>query len=284
MIIESAFFKLLHIWTAQKRGKYERPISLLEYLQERPFAPREFYETQFASIFANIIKNELPGLGIDIPERLVVQGYPYPDNPRKQVDIYVDLTEYVSKANIPFVYISKQNYIEVKLFGGKYTTRGGLTTTENIGYIINDILRLSLFTKKAQNFENGVPSRYLLVIFDGYPKDYIAYSNREWLEELFLPLSFPGILKKQIKNRMDAIDRMPYMSYSQTIELRLSNKKNVPDSLFNKIRNDFVVKIDRHTLLRIPFIKYSIFPLNGSELFYAFLFRLFNIGIVSEAE
>lgn len=115
MIIEPAFFKLLYIWTAQ-RGTVQSKATKEKHTGRR-IKPDKFskkkgiYETQMASIFANAIRNELSVLGIDIPDRLVIQSYPYPKSSEgKQADIYVNLGEesrYIKKLMFQFLIYHK---------------------------------------------------------------------------------------------------------------------------------------------------------------------------------
>lgn len=286
MIIESAFFKLLHIWTAQRRDRiYYRQTRLIE--PPKFSKEKEVYEVQIASVFANVIRNELSVLGIDIPDRLVIQGYPYPKDKSKQADIYVNLYEFKKKAHIPISYVSEDNFIEVKLFSGKYITKGQQTTTENIGSIINAILRLAFLTGERSLNNNpdgvpsGIPARYLLVLFDSHPKDYISYKTkkrkfRRWIEELLVPLDLIENLRKQkIDMRHQNIGEINSFSYSGTILLNLNDKEEIPDGMFEKLIEGFTIK--RNLFLKIPFIKYIIFPLNGSNGFYSFLLRIFEV-------
>ncbi|MEA3328744.1 MAG: hypothetical protein U9Q08_03315 [Candidatus Omnitrophota bacterium] len=277
MIIEASFFKLLHIWSAQERIKLNRTIPLFDEHS------RDFYEAQGASEFANVITNELSSVGIDIPERLVIQGYPYPDNSHKHVDIYVNLEEYIKKAKIHKAYMSRNNYIEVKLFSGKDNTKGTQTITENAGYIINDILRMALLTNKTPSRNEGI-SRYLLVLFDNHPENYISYRGRDrqirtWIEDLLLPLDFVRKLKKQKKGELPELTDMPRFNSSGTLRINLSDVKSVPNSMFNALQNGLNNKITRHSQLNIPYIKYCMFPFIGTNQSYFFLFRFFEISV-----
>lgn len=277
MIIEASFFKLLHIWSAQERTRLYRNVRLIEEHS------RDFFEAQGASEFANVITNELSSVGIDIPERLVIQGYPYPDNSRKHVDIYVNLEEYIRKAKIHKAYMSRNNYIEVKLFSGKDDTRGTQTITENIGYIINDILRMSLLTNRTPSRDEGI-SRYLLVLFDSHPENYIAYRRRDrkirtWIEDLLLPLDFLQKLRKQKKGELPELTEMPVFNSSGTLRINLSDVNNVPNSMFSALQDGLNDKISRRSQLNIPYIKYCMFPFIGTNQSYFFLFRFFEITV-----
>ena len=72
---------------------------------------------------------------------------------------------------------------------------------------------------------------------------------------------------------------MPPLTFLGTIELDLSDKEEVPDVMFNKLKEGFEDKIKRDSILKLSFIKYCIFPLNDSNNFYFFLFRFFKCSI-----
>ena len=142
--------------------------------------------------------------------------------------------------------------------------------TENVGKILNEVLRLTLLT--FQRELKTIPAHYLLIIFKGHPKKYLSYTTkdkkeRKWIKEFFIPLS------------VTSVEKMPPLTFLGTIELDLSDKEEVPDVMFNKLKEGFEDKIKRDSILRLSFIKYCIFPLNDSNNFYFFLFRFFECSI-----
>ena len=278
MLIESAFFKLLHIWTAQERIKLYKLAKLFES------HGRTFYEAQAASEFANLIMNELLSVGIHIPERFVIQNSSYPDNSHKRVDIKINFSEYFKASKMLSSYISRNNFIEVKLYGSIDSTIGGETKTENIGSILNDILRLELFTRSLAGGSRE-RAKYMLVYFDDHPKKYVAYNKkgggrREWIEKLLVSLSSSGDISKQSKGEIPNISKMPVVNFSGNLEINLNNTKDVPNSMFNKIVNGLGKKINRNSTLKIPFVKYMVFPFSGNHQAYFFLIRIFNVKII----
>ena len=112
-----------------------------------------------------------------MPARFVIQEYPYPSDSSKQVDIFVNLEEYIKKSNISISYVSQDNYIEVKSFIQQNTSKSSPPKTENIGRILNEILRLTLLT--SQRGLKTIPAHYLLIIFKGHPKKYLSYTTKD---------------------------------------------------------------------------------------------------------
>lgn len=72
------------------------------------------------------------------------------------------------------------------------------------------------------------------------------------------------------------------MFLSGTIELDLKDTKEIPDSMLEKMRKSLVdeIEIKREDSIKIPFVKYCIFPFDGSNNFYSFLFRFFRVKII----
>jgi hypothetical protein len=85
------------------------------------------------------------------------------------------------------------NWIEAKFFGGIGRQAGHQTKSENAAKIALDLFRLCLFVQeeRSRHRENG---RYLVVVFNRNPKDYLAlrrrdsaFPKREWLNLLLQP-------------------------------------------------------------------------------------------------
>lgn len=274
MLIESAFFKLLHIWTAQER------IKILNQTKLFKSHDRTFYEAQVASEFANLVMNELSDAGVHIPESFVIQNCPYPDDSYRRVDVKVSLHEYFDAVKMLPSYISKNNFIEVKLFAGGGTE----AKTYNIGSILNDMLRLELLTKTI-SVKHKDSSKYMIVCFDNHPKNYLAYNRgtggrRQWIGDLLIPSRFGENIYKQAKGNTSNINIMPVLNFSGRIELDLSDTSDIPGTMFDAITHGLdKVRINRTSIIQIPFVKYTIFPFTEEHQAYLFLIRIFNITI-----
>ncbi|MCK5494280.1 MAG: hypothetical protein KAJ14_14305, partial [Candidatus Omnitrophica bacterium] len=244
---------------------------------------RTFYEAQAASEFANLIMNELLAVGVHIPERFVIQNSSYPDDSHKRVDIKVDLKEYFSAANMLTSYISENNFIEVKLFGSIGSTIGTAAKTDNIGSILNDILRLEFLTKSVSGITQSV-SKYMLIYFDNHPRNYIAYnkrggSRRKWVEDLLISLNSSADIYKQSEGEIPHIGKMPCLNFSGNLEIDLSDTVDIPNTMFERLKARLKVEISRNVKLQIPFVKYMVFPFAKESQAYFFLIRIFDVKI-----
>jgi hypothetical protein len=166
MIIESAFHKLP------------------DYFQSIE-SPKELYEFQLSFIFAVAIFQEFQLRGfpylinyIQLNRNYPAQYTPYPKELQNKVDIYVK----IPKNKLPPEIIQKwancgvceENWIEVKFFGGaERRKRNPEPITQNLGKLLNDLLRLKFFIKEG--------GKYLLFVFDRHPRCYLPFKNRSYL-------------------------------------------------------------------------------------------------------
>jgi len=179
MIIEGAFLKL--------------PELLLRHVMYR-----EQYEATLTNRLAMAVLLELSARNVELPMNRIHIEKPYPEISNR-VDPYVDLVGLFNNVVNHNLYGMKiYNWIEAKFFGGVGRQIGHQQKVSNAGKIALDLLRLCLFVREDRSAyrSNG---RYLLVVFNREPGDYVAFRRRvsdfperEWLDIL----SEPGV--KQI--------------------------------------------------------------------------------------
>lgn len=161
MIAEAAFFKLPDYFRYVKR-------------------PEELYESQLALQFAMAIIQELRERGVPYPSSYVQVERPYP-NTKNKADVFFKLPEEVLERLGKYGACS-ENWVEVKFFGGISRRRPeSETKTDNVGKILVDLFRLKLYA-------NG--GRYLLIVFEGRPEQYIAFNKRKGKERGYLRKMF----------------------------------------------------------------------------------------------
>ena len=179
MIIEGAFLKL--------------PELLLGHS-----SPRKQYEATLTSHFAMGVLLELSARNIELPMHRIHIERPYPDITESKfpgrADLYVDLGGVYSKGLWHELYGMKpNNWIEAKYFGGIGRNIGSQTKTTNAAVIAFDLFRLCLYVQelRSSDRDNG---RYLLVVFNRKPSEYLALSRqstdfpkRKWLSNLLNP-------------------------------------------------------------------------------------------------
>ena len=168
MLIESAFLKLPELM-------------LSSYSHE-------------GSVEAMVVQHLANGLQMELNCRSVPFAYnhitvekPYPNQNRTGTVFRADLL-FESSGSVPSTSrldqygFKEKQWLEAKSFFSK----GNSTqpTTQNIGRIIKDIVRLCLLPEEHQgrHRQNG---RYILLVFDRPPSKYLAYSDRAWLRKIF---------------------------------------------------------------------------------------------------
>ena len=181
MVIEGAFYKLPDYFLSEE-------------------TPQLSYEGQLISYFTLAIFLELQNRGIANPFLNIQLEKRYskvnPKAKNKWVDIFVDVpwlesssSESKKALTANYYHIFRENWVEVKFFGGieraeEREKRGGKkgaeTTTENVGSILGDLLRL----KSYLPLNCG---KYFLVGFNRSPKKYLAFRKRDYLKQLFKP-------------------------------------------------------------------------------------------------
>jgi len=186
MIIEGAFYKLPE----------------LMFDLNSKFASERTLEATLVNFFTNAMMLEFNARNIENPARRILVEKKYP---RKKVDadIYVDLTGLFHNIDRDNYGICNDNYIEAKCFTkppGK--TKNDEPTTDNVARLINDMLRLMIYTGRGFG-------KYLLVFFDARKQYYLAYKGREYLLDLFTP-GFHELKvgwKSEVKTFTDAIQK-----------------------------------------------------------------------------
>ncbi len=150
------------------------------------------YESE-GNVEAMIVQNLANGLQMELDCRLVpFANYitvekPYPEQKRTGTVFRADLFLEGGRS-IPSVPrlnqygFKERQWLEAKSFFPKGTSPP--SKTQNIGRIIKDIMRLCLLPDELQGHIRQ-NERYILLIFDKKPSEYLAYSGRDWLESIF---------------------------------------------------------------------------------------------------
>ncbi len=172
MLIESAFLKL--------------PELMLSSYQHE------------GSVEAMVVQHLATGLQMELNCRSVPFAYnhitvetPYPNQNHKGTVFRADLL-FEAAGSVPSTSRLKQygfkekQWLEAKSFFGR--GKSSPATTQNIGRIIKDIVRLCLLPEELLGAirQNG---RYILLVFDSHPANYLAYSDRSWLKSMFEDMS-----------------------------------------------------------------------------------------------
>lgn len=168
MLIENAFLKLpeLMLSSHQHSGKVEANI---------------------VSLLVTGLQMELNSRSIPFAFNHIIIEKPYPQTKKKGIvyraDFFFDSKGCVPESSLLYQYGFKEfQWLEAKIFFGFKKSKP--PKTKKIGDIIKDILRLCLFPIELQGKirQNG---RYLLLVFDSKPADYLAFSDRAWLKSMF---------------------------------------------------------------------------------------------------
>ena len=145
-------------------------------------------EALVVQYLANGLQMELNCRSVPFAYNYVIVEHPYPDQDQTGATLRADLLFKDLEGVMPNNYRLDQygyktmQWVEVKSFFSR--SKSVPPTTQNIGRIIKDILRLCLLPHELQGRirQNG---RYVLLIFDKHPSKYLAYSNRDWLKVIF---------------------------------------------------------------------------------------------------
>lgn len=168
MLLESAFLKLPELMLSSHQHK--------------------------GSVEAMVVQHLATGLQMELNCRSVSFAYnhiaietPYPNQNQKgtvfRADLLFEATGSVpSTCRLDQYGFKEKQWLEAKSFFGRRNSNPA--TTQNIGKIIKDIVRLCLLPEELQGTvrQNG---RYMLLIFDSHPANYLAYSDRAWLKSMF---------------------------------------------------------------------------------------------------
>ena len=168
MIVESAFLKLPELMLSSN--------------------------TNQGNVEAMVIHMLSTGLQMELSSRSIPFAYnnitvekPYP-NQRKAGTVFRADLLFDSLGSIPNITrldqygFKEKQWLEAKSFFSKNNSNP--PTTQNIGRILKDLIRLCLLPEELQGRirQNG---RYVLLIFDKHPSKYLAYSDRVWLKQIF---------------------------------------------------------------------------------------------------
>jgi len=168
MLIESAFLKLPELMLSSYHHK--------------------------GSVEAMVVQHLVNGLQMELNCRSVPFAYnhitvekPYPNQNLKgtifRADLLFDASGSVpSTSRLEQYGFKEKQWLEAKSFFSR--GKSSPATTQNIGRIIKDIIRLCLLPEELQGCirQNG---RYVLLVFDKHPSKYLAYSDRDWLKSMF---------------------------------------------------------------------------------------------------
>lgn len=168
MLIESAFLKLPELMLSSQTHQGNVEAMVVHQL-------------------ANGLQMELNCRSVPFAYNHITVEKPYPNQERIGTVYRADLL-FDSAGSVPNVSridqygFKEKQWLEAKSFFSKGNTNP--PTTQNIGRIIKDIIRLCLLPEEYQGSirQNG---RYILLVFDKHPSKYLAYSNRVWLRSIF---------------------------------------------------------------------------------------------------
>jgi len=146
------------------------------------------------NVEAMVVQHLATGIQMELNCRSVAFAYnhiavekPYPNQNQRgtvfRADLLFEATGSVPNSSRLAQYgFKEKQWLEAKTFFGR--TKSSPTTTQNIGRIVKDIVRLCLLPEELQGAirQNG---RYVLLVFDSQPKNYLAYSDRIWLKSMF---------------------------------------------------------------------------------------------------
>lgn len=183
MIIEGAIFKL--------------PKLLIEH-----DFPKDQYEAFLTNQIALGIQSELFSYGINETRSRIHLEKPYPKIPKVSrgkplcADIYVDLSDMFKKKSCRHIYdiygMKSYNWIEAKYFCSISRKVVKTNRTKNAAKIAKDIFRLCLFIQQEQQRYIQENVRYLLLIFDNKPNNYLDFENGSnsneigWLRKILI--------------------------------------------------------------------------------------------------
>lgn len=229
MLFESAFYKLpeLMMSNIHNRGRVEAMI--VQYM-------------------ANALQMELACRSIPFAYNHVIVEKPYPKQvnagPILRADLHFDSQGTIpSTCNLSIYGFKSKQWLEAKTFFSARNRNSSQPKTQNLGRIVKDIIRLCLLPEELQGRirQNG---RYLLLVFDKQPSEYLPISRREWACDFF---------KKE--------------SGEVTINLS-SEKKSLIQSIINSETLPSILKI------RIKKISFEPCQNNISPVYWGYLYRI----------
>lgn len=170
MLIESAFLKL--------------PELLLS-----SFTYKGNVEATVVNCLVTGLYMELIARSVPFPYSHITVEIPYPEQSRVgtvfRADLLFEAGGSIPLSSIPLLErygFKKKQWLEAKSFFSKGNSSP--SKTQNIGRVVKDVIRLCLFPEEGtgEHRDNG---RYMLLVFDKHPSQYLAYSDRNWLKQIF---------------------------------------------------------------------------------------------------
>ena len=141
-----------------------------------------------------VVHHLATGLQMELNSRSVPFAYnhitvekPYPNQNQNRIVFRADLL-FDSSGSVPrttrlnqYGFKEKQ-WLEAKSFFSNGKSKP--PTTQNVGRVVKDVIRLCLLPEELQGRirQNG---RYVLLVFDRPPNEYLAFSDRKWLRQIF---------------------------------------------------------------------------------------------------
>jgi len=161
MLIEAAFYKLS------------------DYFQSIE-SPGELYEAQLSFIFAVAIFQEFQARGFSYLLPNIQVNRPYPEKLSRKADIFVKIPKSKLPPEILHRWaasgVCEENWIEVKFFGGAERKESTEPKTQNLGKILEALLRLKFYAREG--------GKYLLIVFNRLPEYYLPLKRREYVKIL----------------------------------------------------------------------------------------------------
>jgi len=133
------------------------------------------------------LQMELNSRSVPFPYNHITVEMPYPKQNKTGTVLRADLL-FEAKGTVPSISRLEQygyremQWLEAKSYFSKGKSRS--SKTQNVGRLVKDIMRLCLLPEEYQGAirQNG---RYVLLVFDSEPSNYLAFSGRDWLPKIF---------------------------------------------------------------------------------------------------
>ncbi|MHA2219408.1 MAG: hypothetical protein ACXACY_26145 [Candidatus Hodarchaeales archaeon] len=159
------------------------------------YSSHEYYEAYLTNMFAMAILLELNSQNIEFPISRFKFEKKYENAKSRKVDLFVNLPLEITNSPSEYYGEKPDNWIEIKYFSSLARDKDKkrrVSKVSNVGRLIRDILRLCVFTKEEQG-KLRHKGRYILLLFNKEPKDYLAFGriggheDRLWLKNLLTP-------------------------------------------------------------------------------------------------
>jgi hypothetical protein len=236
MIIENAFLKLPELLTSN-------------------YDHGDTFEATVVHYLATAIHMELNSRNIPRPFEHVATEKPFPtkaiDGKAIRCDLFVNLKGAVLMGTRIELYGTRElNWVEAKVYMGSSRASSTPPKTSHAGKILRDLLRLCLLPEELQGRmrQNG---RYMLIVCDSHPSEYLPLKNRGWLSTLF--------------KEKDPV-----------LEIPLSNE---PDTLRSAIGSSFIQNPDLKLIVKLHSLAFEPEGTTPSPVFWGYLFRVSSFTI-----